>query len=147
MASDDIQTRLQCEKEPSPAPAEPSEPCAPSSPTEKRPQFRRKRDKRRPRRPFHGELDKKPEPRGSNKGLKPVMRRKYRNPGLRQALSPKCLYSRPPEGDNETGAGNQGERGVESDGTSNTGSRYFELICLLLMNFSKNCMKLIQISC
>ena len=130
MAPDDIQTRLQCEGEPSPAAraAEPSEPCVPSSPTEKRPQFRRKRDKRRPRRPLQGELDEKPESRGSNRGLKPVRRRKYRNPGLRQALSPKCLYSRPPEeGDNETGTGNQGEGGVESDGTSNTGSRYFEL--------------------
>ena len=55
------------------------------------------------------------------------MRRKHGNPGLRQALSPRYLYSRPPEGDNETGAGNQGEGGVESDGTSNNGSRYFEL--------------------
>ena len=126
MDSDEIHTRLQCEEEPAPASDEPSVSYISTSrdiaPPEGRPQFRRKRDKKRPRRPLLGELDEKPVPRGSKKGINAIMRRKSRNPGLRQELSPRCLYSRPPE-DNETGAGNQGEGGVESDGTSNNGSR------------------------
>ena len=132
LASDEIHTRLRCGEAPAPASADPSAAsCVPSSPpTEgRRPQFRRKRDKKRPRRPLLGEPDKEPASRGSSKGINAVIiRRKSRNPGLRQELSPKCLYSRPPEEDNETGAGNQGDQGgVESDGTSNNGSRYFEL--------------------
>ena len=129
---DEVQTRLRCADEPAaPATVEPSgcQPAGRDNPAleEERPRrHRRKREKRRPKKksPFLGaEPDKKPgEGSKGTKGTNAVIRRKLRSRGLGQELSPKCLYSRPPE-DNETGTGNQdGGRG-ECDGTSNNGSR------------------------
>ena len=129
-AEDEVQTRLRCADEPAaPATEEPScgQPARRDSPVpEERPQrHRRKREKRRPNEKsntFSGtEPDEKPVI--GSKVVNLAFRRKLRSRGLRQELSPKCLYSRPPEEDNETGAGNQdGGRG-ECDGTSNNGSR------------------------